>query len=128
MNSFRKIFFHIFVLAGLGLSPLYGVLSKEPNFFLAHNSDPNDFIVLIGVVSFVFPLVIASGVTLFLCFFSSYKVLVVRFFVAFLAALVLLPFVKKLTGESISGSFIVVGFLGVVFSVFYGKLLAPKLF
>jgi hypothetical protein len=128
MGPLRKIFFHFFVLAGLALSPLYGVLSKEPNFFLAHNSEPIDFIMLIGMVSFVFPLVIASGLTLLLYFFSSYKVLAVRIFMAFFAALVLLPFVKRLTGESLSGTFFVVGFLGVVFSYFYGKLLAPKIF
>lgn len=128
MDSFQKIFFHIFVLAGLALSPLYGVLSKEPNFFLAHNSDPNDFIVLIGMVSFVFPLVIAASVTLLLYFFSNYKTFAVRFFVALFATLVLLPFVKGVMDESANGTFIVAGLLGMAFSFVYGKFAGPKLF
>ncbi len=128
MGSFRKTFFHIFVLAGLALSPLYGVLSKEPNFFLAHSSEPNDFFVMISMISFVFPLVIAGGATFILYLSGRRHDLGVRSFIALLVALVLLPFVTRVTGESISGAFLVVGFLGVVFSLLYGKLLAPRLF
>ena len=128
MYSLRKTFFHIFVLAGLALSPLYDVLSKEPNFFLAHNSDPNDFIMLIGMVSFVFPLVIAAGVTLLLYCFSIYKILAVRIFVALFASLVLLPFVKGVMDESVNGAFFATGFLGIAFSFVYGKFAGPQLF
>jgi hypothetical protein len=128
LPSTGKLFFHIFVLAGLALSPLYGVLSKEPNFFLAHNSEPIDFIVLMGMISFVFPLVIAAGVTLLLFFFSSYEALTARIFVAFFAVLVLLPFAKRVMDESVYGTFIVAGVIGLVFSFVYGKFSWPKLF
>ena len=128
MNSLRKTFFHSFVLAGLALSPLYGVLSEAPNFFLVHNSGPNDFVMLIAMVSFVFPLVIASGVTLTLKMFSRQKVLGARVFIALLAALVLFPFVKNMMGENVLGTFIVAALLGMAFSFVYGKFLGPKLF
>ena len=59
MASCGKLFFHIFVLTGLALSPLYGVLSAEP-FFWVHNSDSTDIIVLIAMVSLVFPLIVAK--------------------------------------------------------------------
>jgi hypothetical protein len=128
MDSYRKIFFHFFILTGLALSPLYDVLSKEPNFFLAHNSEPADFIVLISMLSFVFPFVIAAGGILLLNIFSSYQGLIIRIFVALFAALVLLPFVKRVMGESVYGTFISAGLLGIAFSFFYVKFSGPKLF
>lgn len=123
-----KTFFHIFVLAGLALSPLYGVLSEEPNFFLAHSSEPIDFVVLIVVISFVFPLVIGAGATFVLFLFGRYQKYIIKIFITFLVALVLLPFVKKVTGESVLIPVFVVGYLGIAFSYVYCKNSAPKLF
>ena len=90
MASYGKLFFHIFVLTGLALSPLYGVLSAEPNFFLAHRSEPMDFIVLTGMISFVFPFVLATVVTLVLYFSGRKQTLAIKIFITFFAVFYLL--------------------------------------
>ncbi len=128
MNDFPKIFFHIFVLAGLALSPLYGVLSKEPNFFLAHSSEPVDFFLMIGMISFVFPIVIALIVSLILYPLTKNKVFFEGVFVAPLAVIVLLPFVKNVMGESVFGSILAAMLIGLAFSFFYGNFKVPKYF
>ncbi len=128
MASYGKLFFHIFVLTGLALSPLYGVLSAEPNFFLAHRSEPMDFIVLTGMISFVFPFVLATVVTLVLYFSGRKQTLAIKIFITFFAALVLLPIVKKFTAGSIPGTVILVVSIGLAFSLAYCKFSGPKLF
>ena len=117
-----------FVLTGLALSPLYGVLSAEPNFFLAHRSEPMDFIVLTGMISFVFPFVLATVVTLVLYFSGRKQTLGIKIFITFLAAFVLLPIAKKITGGSIPGTVILVVSIGLAFSFAYCKFSGPKLF
>ena len=128
MASCGKLFFHIFVLTGLALSPLYGVLSAEPIFFWVHNSDSTDIIVLIAMVSLVFPLIVATGVTLVLYLSGRKQTLAIKIFITFLAALVLLPIAKKITGGSIPGTVILVVSIGLAFSFAYCKFSGPKLF
>ena len=128
MGSQKKLTFHMFVLSGLSLSPLYDVLSREPKFFLAHNSEPLDFIMLIGMVSLVFPLVIATGVTLGIKLFGRNKNLIGKVFFSIFIAIIILPLAKYETGESIIIPIVAAGFIGIAFSYFYYKFSSPKLF
>jgi len=128
MASCGKLFFHIFVLTGLALSPLYGVLSAEPIFFWVHNSDSTDIIVLIAMVSLVFPLIVATGVTLVLYLSGRKQTLAIKIFITFLAALVLLPIAKKITGGSIPGTVILVVSIGLAFSFAYCKFSGQNCF
>ncbi|MBT5549094.1 MAG: sulfatase-like hydrolase/transferase [Nitrospina sp.] len=128
MGVHRKIFFHTFVLAVLALAPLYDVLVADPLFILAHSAELTNFIVLIGVVSFGFPLVIATSVTSVLCFSDRHQTLVIRIIIFLLASLVLLPVVKRMTGGNVLNTSIVITFLGVFFSFVYVKYSGPKLF
>jgi len=84
--------------------------------------------VLISMISFVFPFVLATGVTLVLYLSGSKQTLAIKIFITFLAALALLPIVKKITAENIPGTVILVVSIGLAFSFAYCKFSGPKLF
>jgi hypothetical protein len=128
MDSQRKLFFHFFVLAGIALSPLYGVLSLEPSFFWVHNTEPIDFIVLISMLSFVFPFVIAFGLVLFVNLFNRLRILVLTISLTFLTTLVVLPYVKKVVSEGLVGPIFIALFIGIILAFVYQKYSALKLF
>ncbi len=128
MITQKKTFVHIFVLAALALSPLYDVLSKEPNFFLAHKSEPTDFLVLIGMVSIVFPLIIAAVFSLLFYIFGKKLRLGGIIIIGVLIALILLPLAKKYSGDDIWVSFISVGLISLLLTWAYLKYSGPRLF
>ena len=128
MTTQKNYFFHIFVLAGLALSPLYSVLSKEPNFFLAHKLEPTDFLVLIGMISFVFPLVIATGFSLLTLMLGKKQGMGKIVLIGILVALIFLPVSKKFAGEDMWISFFSVGLLSLLLTWAYLMFTGPRLF
>ncbi len=80
------------------------------------------------MVSIVFPLVIAIGVTLAISLFGKNKSSVSKIFLSIFVALGILPLVKYETGESIIIPIVAAGYVGVAFSYFYYKYSSPKLF
>ncbi len=124
----KNIKFHFFVLSGLALSPLYGVLSKEPSFFWVHNLEPLGFLLLICFLSIVFPLIIAIASTFFVNGFPKFREVLQNVILSFLMVLVSLPYIKRILDDSLLGPILIAVFIGIVFSYCYKKYAGPGLF
>lgn len=109
---------HIFVLAGFAVAqPLYDLLGRQAEFFIAHRAKPIDLLLLVFVLSFGIPLSLVLIEVATSLFGRIPRKAFHTLFVAGLVALVVLPTLKKLDGLP---SMTVVGFSGLLGCLFVG--------
>lgn len=115
---------HILVLTGFALAqPLYDILAKHPEFFVARQSQPIDIWVFIGVVSLLVPLIIVALQWTLVRVAGLFKLplqpLVMAVVITILIALIVLPVLKKTTGFPDNIIILIAVTIGVVATVAY---------
>ncbi len=118
---------HVFVLSSLAIAqPIYDLLGRNAEFFVARGSKPVDLVALILVFSLGLPAVLAGGLLLsrafgVVCYTVTFAVLQIV-----LVAMILLPPIKVL-GDLLIATLIPVG-CGLLFALSYRKLRAVPRF
>jgi hypothetical protein len=121
---------HISVLLSFGFAqPLFSLLSRNAEFFVAHHSKPVDILAFISIISVAVPaiaILVEGVVGLFFgrCIRKSLHVCLF----GVLVAVILLPALKKVDG--ISGWVLIVGaiFIGLLITILYIRFLPVRTF
>jgi len=119
---------HLFVFISFAIAqPIYDLLGKYPEFFVAHSATPGLIVSMSLILSFGFA---------FLLIFAEIAIYTINkkaqrgvhlFFVFVLAAIVVLPLIKKITISDLSVVGIS-GFVALLFTVLYSRLQVTRLF
>jgi len=131
MIADRKIiieFLHLFALVGFAIAqPVYDMLGKYPEFFVAHAAKPALIINMILVLSFGLALVLVLGELAARLFGERVRCGVHWLFVFVLAVVIALPLMKRMTASD----FLIVGsavLFGLLFTVLYARLPLVRMF
>ena len=121
-------YLHLFVFVAFAIAqPLYDLLGKYPEFFIAHSAKPGLIIGMIFFLSFGLPLVLVSIESSLHSINKQGQNGSHLVFVLALTVLIILPFMKKVT----SSDFLVVAVSGTsafLFTVLYARLQAARMF
>jgi hypothetical protein len=128
INKWYMDYLHLFVLVSFAIAqPIYDLLGKYPEFFVAHSAKPPLIISMILILSFGLAFVLVLAETLVSVLGERARRGVHLLLVFALAVLIALPLIKKLTTADI----LVVGFAGLaafLFMAVYARLQAVRMF
>jgi hypothetical protein len=128
MNKWYMDYLHLFVLISFAIAqPIYDLLGKYPDFFVAHSAKPPLIISMILILSFGLAFVLVLGETLVSVFGDRARRGVHLLLVFVLTVLIALPLVKKMT----TADLLVVGFAvlaAFLFVAVYARLQAVRMF
>ena len=111
-------YLHLFTLVSFAVAqPIYDLLGKNPEFFVAHANKPADIIYMILVLSFGLSFALVMFELFARLFSKRFRIVVHYFFVFSLTVLIALPLMKQITS---SDSLIVV--FAVLFGIFFTVL------
>jgi hypothetical protein len=121
-------YLHLFVFISFAIAqPIYDLLGKYPEFFVAHSATPGLIASMILILSFGFALVLICAEIAIYTINKKAQRGVHLFFVFFLAAIVVLPLIKKITISDLAVVGIS-GFVALLFTVLYARLQVTRLF
>ncbi len=126
MNSRRPLLFealHIFVLTGFAVAqPLFDLLARSPEFFIARRSKPVDIVFLALVLSILVPALLVAIELGLRRIHSGLGRWTHRFFVAGFTSLIVLPVLKQFEGSLGALSLLAgAGLIGMVAATAYAK-------
>lgn len=117
---------HLFALSGFAIAqPLYDVMAKHVDFFVAHDSQPVDLVLLTVLFSVAIPSVMALVVWLAGLVHLSLRRVVLYAVLGALTGLTVLPVLKKVEGLSDPRVLALAALAAAVFLVAYARL--PRL-
>lgn len=132
MNPYRFSFshtLHLFVLAGFAVAqPLYDLLARNPEFFVARHSDPVDLLLLVCVVSIGIPASLVGVSWGIGCVIPAARRYVHSLFVVGGVALGTLPGLVKIEAIPATAIFACAILLGVAFAFSYLRLQPVRTF
>jgi hypothetical protein len=128
MNKWYMDYLHLFVLVSFAIAqPIYDLLGKNPEFFVAHSAKPLLIISMILILSFGLAFVLVLGETLVSIAGERARRCVHLLLVFGLTVLIALPLVKKM----VTADTLVVGFAvlaAFLFMAVYARLRAVRMF
>lgn len=131
MIAYRKIvieFLHLFVLVAFAVAqPIYDLLGKNPEFFVAHSAKPALIINMILVLSLGLSLVLVLGELAARFFGERVRCGVHWLFVFVLVVVIAMPLMKRMNASD----FLIVGsavLFGLLFTVLYARLPVVRMF
>lgn len=120
---------HLFVLFSFGIAqPLFDLLSRYPEFFVARKSEPIDIILLVCVMCFVFPAIGVLFELLASVFGRRFRKAVHWFIVATLSAVIALQVLNKIFEFHGILLIMMASVLGVVATIVYVRLRPARIF
>ncbi len=129
----KHVFFidilHIFVLFSFALAqPLFDLLSRNAEFFVAHHSQPVDIILLILILCFLLPAIVVLIEVVSGLFGRRARKAVHGFMVAGLVAVIALPALKKISLFPGTAILVVAVILGVTATIAYMRFYPVRTF
>jgi len=121
-NDFLIDALHIFVLFSFALAqPLFDVLSRHVQFFVAHRSKPQDVILLVLILCIFLPAIAVLIEWVAALFGRRVRKGIHAFAVAGLVAGIVLPVLKQMSGVHGVTLLTAAGIFGVVVAICYGR-------
>ena len=115
MNKSHTHYLHLFVIVSFAVAqPIYDLLGKYPEFFVAHSAKSSLIIYMIVFLSIGLALILVSVEIIARLFSERTRCGIHWLFIFVFAALIAVPLLKRI----IDSDFLIVGF-GVMFGIFF---------